>query len=275
MAKTQPVKLKDISIIGRENLPVTGGYLLLPSQLTYHDLQRLEVVLAGLPIVFLVEDGAGLHPLLKSYLDRDGVDTLVIMPETTDLNAYRGAMKAAVQNGAVIIYLPADAATLPAPLTTVPGSKLDFVLKAGIPVVPVYVHRLQDTALAVEGKGSEADIVMAFGKSLVGEDLSLAAYQESLLELNELSFSTKEILNCNLGYAILQGLIRHGSRHYVIDGKDGNDMRYDKVLGCALALSQYVRSSTQKSRVGIVLPPGPLGLIANVAVLLAGKTPVN
>jgi len=36
-----------------------------------------------------------------------------------------------------------------------------------------------------------------------------------------------------------------------------------------------IQSETKKQRVGIVLPPGIGGLIANIAVLLAGKVPVN
>ncbi len=275
MANPPQVKLKDITILGRENLPPKGGYLLLPSQLGYHDLQRLEIVLAGKHLVYLVEHGAGLHPLLKTYLDREGIATLVIMPETTDVASYRQAMRDAVKDDSVIIYLPADAAALPAPLSTVPGSKLDFLIKAGIPVVPVYVQKVQDTALPIEGRHSEAEIIMAIGQPLEGEDLTLAAYQEALLGLTEQAFSQNTMLNRSLGYALLQGLKRHGSRHYVIDGKDGNDLRYDKVLGIALALSRYVKSQTDKPRVGIVLPPSPLGLIANIAVLLAGKTPVN
>ena len=49
----------------------------------------------------------------------------------------------------------------------------------------------------------------------------------------------------------------------------------DKVLAAAIGLSLHIKSQTKKKRVGIILPPSPIGLIANVAVLLAGKTPVN
>ena len=52
-------------------------------------------------------------------------------------------------------------------------------------------------------------------------------------------------------------------------------MSFDKIFAAALALSRAVRAGTSKKRVGIILPPGVAALIANVAVVLAGKTPVN
>jgi acyl-[acyl-carrier-protein]-phospholipid O-acyltransferase/long-chain-fatty-acid--[acyl-carrier-protein] ligase len=61
----------------------------------------------------------------------------------------------------------------------------------------------------------------------------------------------------------------------VIDGKDEKGKRFDELLPLAIALSKMIQAETTQKRVGVVLPPGIGGLIANVAVVLAGKTPVN
>ena len=47
------------------------------------------------------------------------------------------------------------------------------------------------------------------------------------------------------------------------------------MFGAAAALSRIIRKRTKSNRVGIVLPPGKGGLVANLAVLLSGKVPVN
>jgi acyl-[acyl-carrier-protein]-phospholipid O-acyltransferase/long-chain-fatty-acid--[acyl-carrier-protein] ligase len=47
------------------------------------------------------------------------------------------------------------------------------------------------------------------------------------------------------------------------------------LLAAALALASQVRRECRGRRVGIVLPPGKAAVIANLAVTLAGKTPVN
>ncbi|MGA0846068.1 MAG: AMP-binding protein, partial [Luteolibacter sp.] len=63
--------------------------------------------------------------------------------------------------------------------------------------------------------------------------------------------------------------------HVIKDGSDDSELGFDRILAAAIALSGYIREETEQSRVAIVLPPGKGGLIANLAVVFAGKTPVN
>jgi acyl-[acyl-carrier-protein]-phospholipid O-acyltransferase/long-chain-fatty-acid--[acyl-carrier-protein] ligase len=60
----------------------------------------------------------------------------------------------------------------------------------------------------------------------------------------------------SLGYALIQGFKKHGTRNSVVDGKDDKILRFDKVFATALALSEVVKRETKKERVGIILPPG-------------------
>jgi acyl-[acyl-carrier-protein]-phospholipid O-acyltransferase/long-chain-fatty-acid--[acyl-carrier-protein] ligase len=275
MASEKPVTLKDLTILGKENLPSGGGFMILPSQLGYLDLLRLEIVLEGRELIYLVKKGAALHPLQRVHLERENVHAMEFTPGETEVSAYRHAMADAVKGGAIIIYLPAEAAAISSPMTTVPGTKLEFLLKAEIPVLPLHVHRRQDTALPIDRRFSDAETVFTFGRLLQGPEVNLASYQENLLLLAEQSFSENPTLDISLGYALIQGFKKHGTRNSVVDGKDDKIMRFDKVFAIALALAQVVKKETQKERVGIILPPGLGGLICNVAVLMAGKIPVN
>ncbi len=274
MSKESQVHLKDITFLGQQNLP-SAGFMIVPSSMGYNDLLGLEALLGDRGRIYIMEDEGGLEPQLKAHLEREHVTMLVIVPETTDVAAYRAAVKEAANVGSVVIYLPAQAATLTAPLTTVPGAKLEFLLKAEIPVVPVYVHHRKATALAIEGSISPTETTMAFDAPLQGAELTLAGYQESLMRLAEQCFALNPALDISLGYALLQGLKKHGTTNAVFDGKDGGELRFDKILAAAIVLGLYIRSQTKKQRVGIILPPSPIGLIANMAVLLIGKTPVN
>ena len=60
-----------------------------------------------------------------------------------------------------------------------------------------------------------------------------------------------------------------------MDGSDDVTLHFSKILPVAIALSKHIKEETDKPRVAIVLPPGKGGLIANLAVLFAGKIPVN
>lgn len=276
MAAEKPVSLKDLTVLGTENLPSGGGFVILPSQLGYFDLLRLEVVLGEeRKIIYLVEQGAALHPLLRVHLERETVHAMVVAPGETEPAAYRSAMKQAVKD-AVVIYLPAEAATMSSPMTTVPGTLLDFLLRAEVPVLPLHLHRRQDTAMPIERRYSDAEVILNFGKLLQGSDVNLATYQERLLGLSEQSIGAEcPALDLSLGYALIQGFKKHGGRNSVVDGKDDKILRFDKVFAAALALAQVVKRETKKQRVGIILPPGIGGLICNVAVIMAGKVPVN
>lgn len=275
MASDKPVTLKDLTILGKDNLPSGGGYLILASQLGYFDLLRLELVLEGRPVIYLVKKGAALHPLLRVHLEGDNVQAMEFSPGETEISAYQRAMGDAAKTGAVIIYLPAEAAAMPAPMTTIPGTSIEFLLKAGVPVLPVFVHRRQDTAMPIERRYHDSEVIFCFGKLLQGADVNLATFQETLLLLSEQAFSENQTLDLSLGYALIQGFKKHGSRNSVVDGKDDNVRRFDQVFATALALAQVVKRETKKERVGIILPPGLGGLICNVAVLMAGKIPVN
>ncbi len=275
MPNEKPVSLKHLTLLGKENIPQAGGYLILPARLDYLDVLRLEAVLEGRNIVYLCEQGAALHPMLRAHLEREGAQVLVISPDLTDTAALRKAVAGKTAQDAVIIFLPAQAACLNAPLCTIPGMRLEFLLKAGCPVLPLHVLHPREVALDIGPRPDETAVVMSFGMLLTGEDVTLASYQESLLELCRQAFETHPALPLHLAYALILGFKRHGRNNVVVDGKDDKEMGFDTIFAAAIALSRVIKSETARERVGIVLPPGLGGLIANVAVLLAGKIPVN
>jgi acyl-[acyl-carrier-protein]-phospholipid O-acyltransferase/long-chain-fatty-acid--[acyl-carrier-protein] ligase len=275
MASDKPVSLKKLTVLGREHLSVQGGFMILPNLLRFQDVLRLESLLAGRQITYLVEASAALAAPLKAHLEQEHTHALALAIDEAHTDEYRKAVNAEINKGAVLIYLPAEAAALNAGVTTIPGAKLDFLLKADVPVVPLYVQPTAAIALPIEGLIDEHAVTMAFGAKLEGEDVTLPAYQEALFVLAERCFSAHPALNTHLAYALIQGFKRHGTRNLVVDGKDDRELSFDKVLAAAIALSKKIQEETSRKRVGVILPPGLGGLIANVAVLLAGKIPVN
>ena len=80
----------------------------------------------------------------------------------------------------------------------------------------------------------------------------------------------------SLGWACVQGLARGAARLVLVDaGMGGRKIKAGVLLGAGLALARRLKKECPESRVGIVLPPGAGGTIANLGCVLAGKTPVN
>ena len=146
------------------------------------------------------------------------------------------------------------------------------MLGLGIPSIPIFIEKLSETKLSID---KEKVTTHSYGKALKEDDLTVSNYQESLLEAGEKAFSNHSIFNDSLAYSIIVGLKNYGSKTTVFDGNDGTELVFTKVFAAAAALSRIIKKETQKDRVGIVLTPGKGGLVANLAVLLSGKIPVN
>ena len=80
----------------------------------------------------------------------------------------------------------------------------------------------------------------------------------------------------SLGWACVRGLARGAARGVLVDaGMGGRRIQAGALLGAGLALARRLKQEVSESRVGILLPPGAGGAIANLGCVLAGKTPVN
>lgn len=89
-------------------------------------------------------------------------------------------------------------------------------------------------------------------------------------------FSKQYDLEKPLARAIFEGLRKSGSRVKLIDlTQDRREYSGNLLLALSIEFAQYLKQEISAKRVGIVLPPGAGGFIANIACLFAGKTPVN
>ncbi|MCB1226738.1 MAG: AMP-binding protein [Verrucomicrobiales bacterium] len=263
---------RHLRVIGAENLP-TCGCLIIPNHLPLADLLRLQTQLPGKKIVLLVEAEGAHEPALRAYLERPDVEAVSFDGNQADPSALRDTLRELTDAGTIVLFVPALCATMKNPVTTVPGGRLELLTKVGVPVLPVALVRESDLALTFHSRHDD-EVILAIGHLLTDDELSLSQYQEEMFALSEQAFSASHRLEESLPMAVLRGLKKH-SRCRVIDGKDDSTLTFDKVLAAAAALSRVIRAETSKQRVGIVLPPSAGGLIANVAVLLAGKIPVN
>ena len=92
---------------------------------------------------------------------------------------------------------------------------------------------------------------------------------------SEAAFNRRPALSQSLAWVVLQGLTCHGRTSKIVDGFDGSVTGFDKILAASIVVARLLRKSTDKTRVGIVLPPGRAGFLANIGTLLADKIPVN
>jgi acyl-[acyl-carrier-protein]-phospholipid O-acyltransferase / long-chain-fatty-acid--[acyl-carrier-protein] ligase len=238
--------MKGFSILSADHIPTTGA-LLIPTHLNDAEFAAL----------------------------REACHRPVRRLEAADVAAGKlDDAGAAITAGELVVFVPAPGVAWSGSLHEIPRERIETLLAQAWPVVPLAVHRPADTALALERTRKMPSAILSFARTLDGGEHTVAGLQEAWLLADEAAFSSRPFLRGNLGRAVIRGLKRHSST-LVHDGMDDSVMSFGHILAAALALAQQLKQETTKSRVAIVLPPGRAGLIANAAVLLAGKVPVN
>lgn len=98
----------------------------------------------------------------------------------------------------------------------------------------------------------------------------------TILDLDESQFQSKPELKSHLAYQSFLALAKKPGRVIIVDRTlQRREMKSGFLLAASWLLSKRVKTWTDKPRVGILFPPGLGGYIANLAVVMAGKVPVN
>jgi acyl-[acyl-carrier-protein]-phospholipid O-acyltransferase/long-chain-fatty-acid--[acyl-carrier-protein] ligase len=117
--------------------------------------------------------------------------------------------------------------------------------------------------------------VIVFCEPLPAERVTVPQLWETLLQGGVEAYATRPTLKGHVGQALVRGIKAFGGRAKIFDGTDNTATSYHRILAAAIVLSQEIKKFTTQSRIGIVLPPGKGAMVANLAAILAGKTPVN
>lgn len=262
-----------IQILHRERIPDTG-VLVIPGRLDACHLSELEKVFAGRRITWLVEEQSDLDPAVRRHLESCNSGAMFTQRDRAP-QAAGEQLKSSLTDGGVLIHVPGRAAVRNATPCHIPTPHLRTLCAFGLPVIAVAIDTPSDSCLSIEEPTDLPSAVIAFSQPMAALDCSVPRFREALLEAAESAFATRKLLQGSLGMALVAGLKRHGSTCRIIDGADDSVLRYDRIFAAALAFSRVIRRETDQPRVAIVLPPGKAGLVANLAVIFAGKIPVN
>lgn len=260
----------------RTALP-NSGFLVIPNRLGFREVLMLEQVFNKENLVWFIEDSYidGLDNTTLSHLNREGTAYHHFNQEDYDsIEAVKQRISSCIKDGKKVIFLASEAATNLGSLFHITGKTLDIITEFKFPTIPLFTNAPKEVTHQLDPEELPTS-TLSFGDIIRPEDISTATWQSALFSLSEEAFSKRSILELSLPYALLLGLKKHGKTRKIHDGADDTSLTYDKVLAASLALSSLIQAETENTRVGIILPPGKAGLIANLAVLFAGKVPVN
>src|SRR5437016_574294 len=266
-----------VTAFGTEDLP-KGGFLLLPNHITWVDAIVLQLACPR-PIRYIIDEEFYRKPLLHPFLR-----TVRCIP--IDTRYPRSAIRAAAEQiaaGEIVCLFPEGQLTRSGTLLRLRRGYEVIARETKSPVVPAWLDQLWGSIFSFQGgrfftklpKKIPYRVTIAFGKPLSAETADMATVREELLKLGEFCYNRRPAMERHLAEECVRGLKRRPFATAVIDGLDHSVLSRSKLLGAAAALSHFLRKEFRDERVAIVLPASKGSMLANLAVTLAGKIPVD
>jgi acyl-[acyl-carrier-protein]-phospholipid O-acyltransferase / long-chain-fatty-acid--[acyl-carrier-protein] ligase len=266
-----------VTPLGLENLPA-GGYLLVPNHITWVDALVLQFACPR-PIRYVIDQEYYRKPILHPILRALGC-----IPINTrhSHQAVRAATEK-ISEGEVVCVFPEGELERRGTLLRLQRGYEVIARHAKAQVVPVWLDQLWGSIFSFQGgkfftkfpKRIPYPVTVAFGKPLEAKAADVATVREELLKLGEFCFSHRPSLERHLAEECVRGLKRRPFATAVIDGIDHTSLSRTKLLGAASALSRHLREEFPDERIAIALPASKGSMVANLAVILANKVPVD
>ena len=267
-----------LRIVGVENLPA-GGALVVSNHISYVDALILQVVFPR-KLWFLAIHGTPRRGLPLWFYRVSGVIPLSAARASEGMRLATRKMK----DGELVCIFPEAQVSRTGALMEIRRGFETLARRAEVPVVPVFIDTLWGALFTYANQKLvfklpeqfPVPVLVQVGPALPYRTVNAVLARQALLDLGEEAYRQRAELRRHLGYECLRSLARHPWKVVLVDCTAGRrEVGAGTLLAAAATYAALLRREVPERRVGIVLPPGAGGAIANLAVVLAGKIPVN
>lgn len=262
-----------VRITGLENLQ-TAPSLYLPNRVDAVVLPELERLLGGIDnVAYMVEEVLAPEEDVKRFLKKRHVVSFNF--RKANVKSLREQLLNQMAEGRDVVFVPGRPNSIMGCTSDVPMPFMMQLAALHISPVPVFVGHYRENILrAFTSDKTYEWIALSILPKLSPGPLTGERVLEAWMEASATEYERNPILDYSLARLLVEGMRRNGKVE-VIDGMDGSSLPFYKVLGVSMALSRELKKMVTEPRLGIILPPGKGGLIANYACILAGIVPVN
>ncbi len=262
---------------GVENIPLTGGVVMIANHISYVDMVVLQLVCPR-PIRFVGYKGLRHNWFFNWSFEVSGCISVSSKP----LDGMRAAMRA-LSHGELVLVFPEGHISRTGQLMEIKKGFDLMARQTGVPVMAAAIDGLWGSIFSFAGNKYlwksprllPTPVFIAFGRPAPASEVSTVWGRRQLLDLGERAFNERPVLTRHVGRECVRTLTKHPGRLLLVDRTiDRRVVTCVQLFAVAAALSRRLRTLPER-RVGIVLPPGVGAFVANLAVLCAGKIPVN
>jgi len=269
-----------IRIVGQENIPLHGPALLISNHISFVDALLIGACLPRFIRFMLHREYYDIRSL--NWLFRLMKSIPVSASNRRDIvHALQSARQELEQGQVVCIFAEGGISRIGHLMPFKRGFE-KIVQGTNFPIIPVHLDQLWGSIFSFkEGrffwkrpKLLPYPVTVSFGAPLP----STATVQEArqaVLELESQAFEYRRGTHGLLHARFIRTAKHHWSSFCMAD-TTGTELSFGKTLIGSMLLSRWVRKHrSNDSMVGILLPASVGGALANIAVFLAGKIPVN
>jgi acyl-[acyl-carrier-protein]-phospholipid O-acyltransferase/long-chain-fatty-acid--[acyl-carrier-protein] ligase len=269
-----------IRVIGADNIPKTGGALIVSNHVSYADAVLIGCATSRF-IRFLMwqplYDSKWLHPFSRLF---DAIPIPTHSPKES-LRALRNA-RTELEKGMLVCIFPEGEITRTSHVK--PFERGVDVITHGLdstPVIPIYLDGLWGHALSLKGGRPFAsslklrhEVTVYVGQPVTSNVDAERLYQR-VLELGTQAAESRKSAVSTLSHRFVETAKKHWSASAIADST-GKELKFGQTLTAALLLKKWILANCSGSRcIGLLLPSSVGGALANLGVTLAGRTAVN
>ena len=268
--------MSEIRIEGADSVPAQP-MLVLPNRVDLPTMLELEKALGGPGrVAWMVENTLMPGEAIMNHLRETRSPGFVCALNQQGRDAVVMKARQQLERGRHVVLLPGRPLQAPGNLTDLPASLLSLFDATPLHAMPVYVgmyNNYFDAAITTREPYDRLHISFCTplrAGSQLGTRVQAAWMRAQVGQLEQLPM----LEHVNLAEMLVEALLRN-PKGRLIDGIDDSTLCYRDILSAAVMATSVLEKHAATARMGIILPPGKLATIANLACLLAGITAVN
>ena len=271
-----------VRVVGSDNVPRTGGALLVCNHVSYMDALLVLACLQRF-VRFIMYRRFYEWPIFNW-----GCRKLRVIPISDSdgpramIRSLRGAADL-VREGELVCIFAEGSITRTGNLLRFQRGFTRIMKGLEAPIVPVHIDRMWGSIFSFEGGRTFARIpslgrgtvLVSFGEPLPATSTE-AEVRQAVSELGAEAFALRKSDQVLLHEAFINSACSAPGRLCMAD-TTGRSLTYRGALAASMALADELRKCLpgKSDMVGVMLPATAGAAITNIALLLAGKTPVN
>ena len=269
-----------IQIVGEENLPPRGPALLVSNHVSFVDALLIGSCLPDFVRFMLHRDYYEMKSLNWFFRLMRAIP--VSASSRRDIVESLKRARNELDKGHFVCIFAEGAISRTGRLLPFKRGFEKIVAGTNIPIVPVHLDQLWGSIFSFKGgrffwkwpNQWHYPVTVSFGKPLP-PNTSVHTLRNAVLELESEAFEYRHSAKDLLHAKFVEMAKRHW-RSFCMADTNGTELTYGQTLIGSLLLARWVNSKcANQNMVGVILPASVAGALVNIAVLLAGKVPVN